>query len=118
MGKRILIVDDDPKTRQDLRKLVLDMGHEVAGEVGSPREAIHALVSSSPDAVLLDLILKQSHGISILKNTLNIEKDAKIIMVSGVDVETFALRALGEGARAFLSKPVNRALLEKELSAI
>ena len=126
VGQRIKKCGQNPESgalpnissMQDLRKMVVDMGHEVAGEVGSPREAIHALVSSMPDVVLLDLIFKQSHGISILKNMLNIEKDAKIIMISGVEVETFTLRALGEGCRAFLKKPVNRSFLQKELEAI
>lgn len=55
---RVLIVDDHPVVRMGLRALVEQTGrYEVAGEAGTPAEAVQALARAQPDVLILDLML-------------------------------------------------------------
>jgi len=56
MGK-VLIVEDEFIIAQDLRRIVLNLGHAVMGMAKSADEALKKITNESPDLVLLDINL-------------------------------------------------------------
>jgi len=57
VDERILIVEDEIITAEDIRESLLDMGYSVLGIVSSGEEAIEKLEADNPDLVLMDIML-------------------------------------------------------------
>ena len=73
MSKAILIVDDYPCVRLQLRSLIQQAGFRVCGEAGNGREAIERALQLRPDLILLDLSMPEMNGAdaaSVLKHHL------------------------------------------------
>ncbi|HBA55545.1 MAG TPA: response regulator, partial [Syntrophorhabdus aromaticivorans] len=52
---RIVIADDEPLIRVDLREMLEDIGHRVVGEAGDGKEAYALIDQMKPDIVMLDI---------------------------------------------------------------
>jgi len=60
---RIVIADDEPIIRLDLRKTLENMGHQVVGEAGDGAKAIDVAREMKPDIVILDIKMPELDGI-------------------------------------------------------
>lgn len=121
MPKKILIVDDDPDVVLFLSTVLKDRGFE-ALEAKNGREGFERAASERPDLILLDLMMPEKSGISLLHDLKADEELARIpvIMVTGVSGETgidlehfFKKAAPGDGGDAmpkpdgYIEKPVD-----------
>jgi CheY-like chemotaxis protein len=89
MAKKILIVDDDPDVILVLSTILQDQGYEtLAGSNGV--EGWRIMKKDAPDLVLLDLMMPQKSGISLLSDMKKDDDLSRIpvIMVTGVSGET------------------------------
>ncbi len=89
MPKKILIIDDDPDVVLFLSTLLKDQGYDTV-EARNGQEGIEKAKEELPDLILLDLMMPQKSGISLLSD---LNKDAglkkiPVIMVTGVSGET------------------------------
>ena len=67
--RRVLIVDDHPIVRQGLRRLIeAEADLEVCGEAETAREAKSLIRELEPDAVIVDVSLKQGDGLELVKD--------------------------------------------------
>ncbi len=105
-GKRtVLIVDDHPIVRQGLTQLISQESDlEVVGEADDVRSAIEAARKLAPDAVIVDLMLKDSSGIELIKDIKAGNPGARILVVSMHDEAVYAERALRAGAHGYIMK--------------
>jgi len=89
MSKKILIVDDDPDVVLFLSTVLQDQGFE-ALEARDGEEGFKKTLSERPDLILLDLMMPEKSGISLLHDLKADQELAKIpvIMVTGVSGET------------------------------
>ena len=107
---RLLVVDDDEDIRVQLRwALAGDYDVTMAGDRMS---AVAAFTAERPLVTVLDLGLPPSpndpeEGLATLAGMLVLDRQAKVIVVSGQGDKTSALRAVGAGAHDFLLKPVD-----------
>jgi len=102
---KILIVDDHPLVRRGLAELVSSQPDmTVCGEAASASEAIQQVEESSPDLVIVDLKLKQSSGIELIKQIKARFKDVKMLVSSMHEEALFAERALHAGASGYINK--------------
>ncbi|MFC1621483.1 response regulator [Candidatus Omnitrophota bacterium] len=103
---RILLVEDSP-TQAQLLQEELKEAHTIKFEVVHVThlsEALNCCSKRSFDVVLLDLILPDSHGFdTFLKIRTQVPK-LPIVILTGVDDETLAVRAVREGAQDYLNK--------------
>jgi two-component system cell cycle response regulator DivK len=121
MAKRILIVDDDPDVILVLSTILQDHGYETL-DAPNGLEGWETVNRESPDLVLLDLMMPQKSGISLLSDMKKDENLRKIpvIMVTGVSGETgihlesFLKRGSGEDSgtlpfrpEGYIEKPVD-----------
>jgi len=102
----ILIVDDDDSTCRSLT-LVLGRKSYDAETVGTGREAMEKAQGRSFNLVLLDIKLPDVEGIELLAPLKEMHPDMGVIMVTGYASLDTAVRALNEGASAYIMKPFN-----------
>ena len=106
MGKRILIVDDEPNIVVSLEFLMKKEGFEVA--VATDGEAALAMVASfRPDLVLLDIMLPKKSGFEVCQA---LRADAasaavKVVMLTAKGRESEMAKGLALGADAYVTKP-------------
>ena len=101
----VLIVDDDPIVRLDLRNQVMAIGHTVAGEADSGSQALTLARNLRPDLVLLDIVLPHLSGIEVAR-TLALERIAPVVIFTGGAGSELAAQAYSVGVMGFLSKPL------------
>ncbi|MBU2499792.1 response regulator [bacterium] len=108
MGSTVLIVDDAEFMRVMLRDIVEDMGLVVVGEAGDGEEAVKQFERLRPDLVLLDITMPTLDGTEALKDILNVDGDARVIMITALGQKEQVIAALKAGARDFIIKPFDQ----------
>lgn len=110
MNKRIMIVDDSDFARMMLKKILTGQGYEIVGDYGNGKDAVAEYKRLSPDLVTMDIVMPEMGGKETMAKILSLDPDAKVIIVSSLDVKDSVL-----GARDFVLKPFTR---ERLLQAV
>jgi twitching motility two-component system response regulator PilH len=116
---RILIVDDSPSQLVGLKRIVEKLGHQViTAEDGSA--GVEAAKREIPDLILMDVVMPNLNG---FQATRTISKDAKtshipIVLVTTKDQETDRVWGMRQGAKAYVTKPVNEGELVNTISKL
>jgi DNA-binding NarL/FixJ family response regulator len=102
---RVLIVDDHPLVRESLKRIIQQQPDlSVCGEADNGGEALKLVAATKPHLVILDLTLKDSHGLELIKN-LRDSYPKVISLVFSMHEETLhAERAIRAGARGYVAK--------------
>jgi DNA-binding NarL/FixJ family response regulator len=109
--RRILIVDDHPIIQQGLAELLArEPDMEVCGSADNVADALQEVEASRPDLVLVDMTLKDSHGIDLIVEINRRGDDIKTVVWSMFDEKIFAERAIRAGAMGYINKkePIER----------
>ncbi len=102
---RVLIVDDHPLVRQGLRWLVdQEDDLEICGEAADVKEARAALQQTQPNVVVLDLSLRDSNGIDLIKAIRSKYEQLPVLVCSIHDERIYAERLLSAGANGYIMK--------------
>ncbi len=102
----ILIVDDLPETRENVRKLLqFEPEFEVIGQAGSGEQAIEMAQELSPDIILMDINMPGVDGIGASQTISELVPHSQIIIMSVQSDADYLRRAMLAGARDFLTKP-------------
>ena len=100
---RVLIVDDHPIVRTGLAALIdAEPDMRVCAQAEDYDGALAAISRERPDLVVIDLYLRESSGLDLLKEVAR--RDIRAIVVSMQDAPTWAERALAAGARGYVHK--------------
>jgi len=103
--RRILLVDDHPIVRQGLAELIdAEKDLTVCGTADSMNSALENMVGLKPDLVVVDISLKGSNGIELLKNIKVRYPKMRVLMLSMHDEGLYAIRALRAGASGYIMK--------------
>ncbi|MEN6427239.1 MAG: response regulator transcription factor [Phycisphaerales bacterium] len=116
-GKRtVLIVDDHPIVRQGLAQLI-NQEHDlvVCGQAEDAHEAMQAVRESQPDMVIVDISLKDTSGVELIKDLQVQHPDLPVLTLSMHDEAVYGERALRAGARGYIMK---QEATEKVVTAI
>jgi len=104
-ARRILIVDDHPIVRQGLRRLMENEEDlSVCGEVETARDARIAIKELNPDAVIVDISLKQGDGIELVRDVRAHYATLPMLVLSMHDEAIYAERMLSAGANGYIMK--------------
>lgn len=102
---RIFIVDDHPVMRHGLAQLIRqEPDLDVCGEAEGVGEAIRVFKSAPWDLGVIDLSLKDGHGLELIKQLQAELNPPKVLVVSAHDDFAYAERALRAGAHGYLPK--------------
>lgn len=115
---RILVVDDSPTGRKITALAVIQLGYECT-VAKSGAEAIDQLQNGRFDLVLLDLLMPEMDGFTVLQHIRDIRSGMEIpvVVVSASDDLESVARCIAMGAEDFLIKPLNAVLLKARISA-
>jgi DNA-binding NarL/FixJ family response regulator len=103
--RRILLVDDHPIVRQGLGELIdAEKDLAVCGTAESMNAALEQMPTLKPDLVVVDISLRGSNGIELLKNIKVRYPKMKVLMLSMHDEGLYAVRALRAGASGYIMK--------------
>ena len=103
--KQILIVDDHPVVRQGLKQLIdQEEGYCVCSEAADEDEALANIEEYDPDIVIVDLVLKSTSGLELIRSIQRLWPSLPILVLSMHDESLYAERALRAGARGYVMK--------------
>ena len=105
---RIVIADDEPIIRLDLRKTLENMGHQVVGEAGDGAKAVEAAREMKPDIIILDIKMPEMDGIEAAK-IITTEGVAPVLLLTAYSQKDLVDRAKDAGVFAYLVKPFKEA---------
>jgi DNA-binding NarL/FixJ family response regulator len=103
--KRVFLVDDHPLVREWLGNLLNQQpDFTVCGEASSALEAMDGILDKKPDVAIVDLTLKDSSGIELIKNLKVSAPSLRILVLSMHEDSHYAERALRAGANGYIMK--------------
>jgi DNA-binding NarL/FixJ family response regulator len=104
-ARRVLIVDDHPMIRERLGELINQESDLMAcGEADDAHTAMQAIITTKPDLAIVDISLKDTYGIELIKDIKNQHPHLPTLVVSMHDEMLYAERALRAGARGYVTK--------------
>ena len=113
---RILVVDDDTSIRTLLRRLLTTEGYAVEEAPDGPT-AMTKFVATSPDLVLLDIMMPGQDGLDVLAG-LRRTSDVPVILLTAKDAEADRVLGLRFGADDYVVKPFSSAELAARIAAV
>ncbi len=106
MQKRILLAEDEPNIVESIRFVLTRAGYDVS-VCNTGRKALHETLETTPDVVVLDVMLPEMDGFEVLRN---LRADARgrlvpVLILTAKGQREDRDRALETGANMFISKP-------------
>jgi twitching motility two-component system response regulator PilH len=116
---RVLIVDDSPSQLLGLTRVVEKLGHKVlTAEDGAA--GVEAAKRELPDLILMDVVMPNLNG---FQATRQISKDPNtshipVILVTTKGQETDKVWGMRQGAKAYVTKPINETQLSEAIKSL
>ncbi len=114
MSSTVLIVDDEDAARSFVNGALSDAGYE-AIEAGDLAQAKQAIETGAADIVLLDVVLPDGSGLSLLEQIERENPSPPVILITAFGEVDIAVQAMKQGAQDFLQKPLD---LEQLIGAV
>jgi two-component system chemotaxis response regulator CheY len=117
-GKKVLVGDDSILARKQLIDTVKGYGEGATFiEAKNGQEAVELYKENSPDICFLDIVMPVMDGVAAVKNIVEFDKQAIIIIVSSVGTQSMLKAAIDAGAKDFIQKPIEKEQVEHVLEA-
>ena len=116
MNYKILIIEDDPVIRTQLKNLLIGNGYE-AETVTDFQNVMEQVKAFAPHLLLLDIKLPGDDGFMICSQ-IRVVSDMPVIFVTGSNTDMDELNSIMLGGDAFITKPYNTAILLAKISSL
>lgn len=110
MKKRILIAEDEPIIRLDLKMMLRTNGYEVVGEAGDGDRAIELAFKLKPDLVLMDIEMPKINGLKA-SEVIGRQLDIPVLLITAYSQKEFVEKSKQDNIMGYLVKPVSEASL-------
>src|SRR5438105_4771706 len=104
----VLIVDDEGADRRLMTAILEGAGYSHLASTGDPGDAARLHRENHYDLIILDLMMPGTDGFAVMRELREIERDGYLPVLAVTSDTDLMTRALGEGARDFIGKPLNR----------
>ena len=101
---KIIIVDDDYLVVNSLKTIVIASGIEVLAEGYNGEEAVQLYKKHMPDLILMDIRMDKMNGLEATKEILEIDPDAKILLITTFQDDQYISGALSLGCKGYILK--------------
>ena len=109
---RLLIADDHPMMREALlTALAEETDLEVVGEASNGIEAVKLAQECKPDVILMDLLMPGMDGLEAIGRIIEVNPEAKILVVTSLEDEDKIVAAVQAGALGYFPKTASRLYL-------
>jgi two-component system, chemotaxis family, chemotaxis protein CheY len=105
---RVLAVDDSRVSLLTIKRHLEGSDFELAGSLQSGADALARYDELKPDVVLLDVVMPDMDGVTLLTRLRERDAKATIIMVSSLGTKEKVLECMEKGATSFLMKPYDK----------
>lgn len=103
--KKVVVVDDHPIVRKGVRALLSQEADlTVCGEAESLGEALTVIAQTKPDVVIVDISLRGSDGLELIKSIRYRDSKLPILVMSMYDETLYAERVLRAGGNGYIMK--------------
>ena len=100
---RVLIVDDNPAMRKEIRRQVESAGMQVCGEAGDGLEALEKAPALNPDLVILDVAMPRLNGIDAARELKKLQPKLPVILHT-LHADVIRSQGVPEGVAAVVAK--------------
>jgi DNA-binding response OmpR family regulator len=114
---KILVIDDEVDLAMVMVEWLSRRGYEAFG-ISRGSEIKDWVQSHQVDVILLDLMMPDANGLSLISQLRAWKPQTKVIIISAIDDPKIAASAVREGASFYLAKPVDFAELERILGEL
>jgi two-component system, chemotaxis family, chemotaxis protein CheY len=114
----ILIADDSDAIRLVLKDILSIGEHDVVAEAIDGEEAVALYRKHNPQILLLDLAMPKKDGFVVVKEIIEYDPKAKIILITASDDQKVINQCLDNGATTYISKPFDFNSVLKSISDI
>jgi DNA-binding NarL/FixJ family response regulator len=101
---RVLLADDHGIVRRGLRAILEEAGHTIVAEAADGLEAARLCEEQRPEVAILDIGMPRLSGIDVCARAQKLDPPPAVIVLSMHADESYIIRALAAGARAYLLK--------------
>lgn len=118
---RILLVDDEPYTREGLKNLIDWQAHgfAVCGEAGDGRSAVELVARLRPHVVITDIRMPEMDGLELIRKTRqDLGLDCLFIVLSGYNEFAYAQTAMRFDVKHYILKPIDEQELARALDGM
>ncbi len=115
MSATILVVDDVDTAREAIADSLRKDGKEVL-EAGTLKEARAFIEKNKADICVLDILLPDGNGLSLLDEVITMPWQPKFIVITAHGQIDYAVEAMKKGALDFITKPIDMKVLKKSIS--
>ena len=110
-NNKVLIAEDNPKTRLFLKNQLELLGYEVICAVSNGQAAVEKVAELNPNLVIMDVKMPEMDGIDAAR-AITAKGPVPIILITGLSSDEIAVKAIEAGVFAYLVKPVTKKQLE------
>ncbi|MGZ0085413.1 ANTAR domain-containing response regulator [Caldibacillus thermoamylovorans] len=103
---KLIVVDDDPITRMDIKEMLMQAGYEVVGEGRNGEEAIDLVYQFKPDIVIMDIKMPKMDGIKATRIIRKFNLCA-VVLLTAYSQRELVNDAKEAGVTGYLVKPVS-----------
>jgi two-component system chemotaxis response regulator CheY len=114
----VLLCDDSRALRMLTAQQIDACGYDLAGEAENGARAVEQYKALRPDVVLLDLVMPQVDGKEALRQILEHDPAARVIVLSSLGAQNDIEQCLRIGAKSYLQKPIDGDTLARVLSEV
>ncbi len=115
---KVLICDDSLLIRRQLKDALERMGGFTVYQASNGQEAVEVFKKEVPNLLLLDLVMPVMNGLDCLKNIMEIDAEASVVVITSTGTKENLRQALDLGAIDFIQKPWKEEQLLSALSRI
>jgi two-component system, response regulator PdtaR len=104
---RLVLAEDEPIIRLDLKESLIEEGYEVVGEAGDGEKAIELVRALRPDVAILDIKMPGTDGLTAAKAIIE-DRLAAVVVLTAFSQRELIEQARDAGALAYVVKPFHR----------
>ena len=112
----IMIADDSDAIRLVLKDILGIGKHSVVAEAINGEEAVDMYFKTGPDLLLLDLAMPKKDGLTVLKEIMEKDSNAKVVLITASDDQKIINQCLEIGAISAISKPFDFNIVIKQIN--
>jgi len=115
---KFVLIDDSKIARGFLKGILENNGHKVVAEGSNGLEGLYLYNKHKPDAITLDVIMPEVTGLDCLKQIIEADPNANVVMVTSVGKDNLAAQAKEIGAKAIIVKPIDEQLVLEVVASL